>query len=224
MSGRLPFITLLIIGADGVGKTALAKRLCPQEFTYDPTLGDSCSAMVAVDGWTCMVDILTTSGMEEYTALYENFIRDASAFILAYSVTSRTSFSDIQAHDNWIKKIKEEMRVAGPPTTYPSYPLYNSVVILVGTKNDLEAQREVSVEEGQMLAKSLNCSFFETSAKQNTDVEKALHDILRGFRQKNFPTPSEPETPTPSRSRKGLGRLLGPRQRKNDNGSGCVVM
>jgi GTPase KRas protein len=161
---------------------------------------------------------------EEYTALRDEMIRFADAFILAYSVTSRTSFSNIRTHNNEIKEKKEKMRVAGTIKLSPSQRPCNSPVILVGTKNDLETQREVSVEEGQMLAKSLNCPFIETSAKLNTDIEKMFHEIVRCYRRQNPPAPSESERPTPSQSRKGLGRLLGSRQRNDDNGPRCIVI
>lgn len=44
-------------------------------------------------------------------------------------------------------------------------------MIVVGTKSDLkENMREVSSFEGQQLARSHNCSFFEVSAKENDSV------------------------------------------------------
>ncbi|KAJ5211153.1 hypothetical protein N7491_010973 [Penicillium cf. griseofulvum] len=222
MPERIPRLNVVIVGDVGVGKRALADQICPEE-SYDPTLEDSWVKRIDVDRWPCVLDILLLDCPPEYTALRDQYIRDGDAFILAYSVTSQTSFSNIRTYDNDIKN-KEKLMV-GRTTKYSSSQRpCNPPVILVGTKNDLEAQREVSVEEGQMLAQSLNCPFIETSAKHNTGVEKMLHEVVRCYRQQNPPTPSEPETPTPSRSRKGLGRLLGPRQPKNDNGPRCIVM
>ena len=37
--------------------------------------------------------------------------------------------------------------------------------ILIGNKADLESEREVSKEEGEQLAKLLECKYYETSAK-----------------------------------------------------------
>lgn len=188
----------------------------------EPTLDDSYRTGIVVDGCHCALEIVDTAGREEYAALHDQYISDGDAFIIAYSVTSRTSFSHIRAYYNHIKDIKEEMRVNMIIKWSPSQHPLNSPVILVGTKNDLKAQREVSVEEGRMLAKSLNCLFIETSAKYDADVGKMFHDVVRCFRRQN--PPSGLETPASSRSRKALGRLLGPRQRNNYNGLRCVFM
>lgn len=49
----------------------------------------------------------------------------------------------------------------------------------MGNKIDLTDQRVVTTEEGDQLAKKLGYAFVETSAKTNTDVEKAFHTTVR---------------------------------------------
>ncbi len=49
--------------------------------------------------------------------------------------------------------------------------------ILIGNKCDMTEQRAVSHEEGEGLAKEYNIHFFETSAKQDINVEKAFITI-----------------------------------------------
>lgn len=46
--------------------------------------------------------------------------------------------------------------------------------ILVGNKNDLTDQRQVTAEEGKELADHYNIRFLETSAKESTNVEEAF--------------------------------------------------
>ena len=50
----------------------------------------------------------------------------------------------------------------------------NVVKLLVGNKCDLEAQRQVTTEEGKELADRLGIKFIETSAKSATNVEKSF--------------------------------------------------
>ncbi|KAJ5170831.1 uncharacterized protein N7500_003614 [Penicillium coprophilum] len=214
-------VKVMVFGGAGVGKRALTERFCPDN-EYDPTLEDSHRKEIDVDGWQCIVDIQGIMGEGEYTALRDQYIRVGQVFILAYSITSRTSFSRIREFHNNIQEVKEYTRVNATSDQSRSERPYNVSIILAGTKNDLEAQREVSVEEGQMLAKSLGCWFIETSAKNNTNVDKLFYDSVRWFRQKN--PPIVPQTPAPPQSKKGLGRLLGSRQRKKDDGSRCVVI
>jgi Ras-related protein Rab-8A len=49
--------------------------------------------------------------------------------------------------------------------------------ILIGNKCDMQDQRVVSQDEGETLAKEYNIHFFETSAKQDQNVEKAFITI-----------------------------------------------
>ena len=51
--------------------------------------------------------------------------------------------------------------------------------MICGNKCDLDAQREVSIEEGEAFAQRLGWPFFETSAKQNINVSEAMHELIR---------------------------------------------
>lgn len=48
-------------------------------------------------------------------------------------------------------------------------------MILVGNKCDLEDERVVGKDQGQQLARSWNCEFLETSAKQKINVNEVGH-------------------------------------------------
>jgi Ras-related protein Rab-6A len=49
----------------------------------------------------------------------------------------------------------------------------NIILAIVGNKNDLNDEREVSSEEGQEIAKKHNAKvFIETSAKEGTNIDQ----------------------------------------------------
>ena len=48
------------------------------------------------------------------------------------------------------------------------------IILLIGNKNDLKMEREVSTEDGQAFANKHNLIFFETSAKTSNNVEHAF--------------------------------------------------
>lgn len=48
------------------------------------------------------------------------------------------------------------------------------IILLVGNKNDLKFEREVTTEEGQEFADKHNLIFFETSAKSGDNVESSF--------------------------------------------------
>ena len=48
------------------------------------------------------------------------------------------------------------------------------IILLIGNKNDLKMEREVSTAECQEFANKHNLIFFETSAKSGNNVESAF--------------------------------------------------
>ena len=51
-------------------------------------------------------------------------------------------------------------------------------MILVGNKSDLEAIREVSLEEGKNKAKNYNCGFMEVSAKTKSNLNEMFYEMI----------------------------------------------
>ena len=140
-----------------------------------------------------MLEVLDTAGQEEYTALRDQWIRDGEGFILVYSISSRASFSRIQRFYHQIQRVKESAAAAAGSPSYAGSPLAQNMtssgyggpapVMLVGNKCDRVTEREVSTQEGQALARQLNCEFVEASAKNCINVEKAFYDVVRQLRR-----------------------------------------
>ncbi|KAI9002416.1 Ras GTPase ras2 [Gaertneriomyces sp. JEL0708] len=160
---------LVVLGDGGVGKTALTIQLCLNHFveTYDPTIEDSYRKQVVIDDQPCILEVLDTAGQEEYTALRDQWIRDGEGFLLVYSITSRSTFERVERFKQQITRVKDMETV----------PL-----MLVGNKCDRVAEREVSKEEGQHMARRLRCEFIETSAKTCLNVDKAYYNVVRMIR------------------------------------------
>eukprot|EP00013_Stygamoeba_regulata_P004011 CAMPEP_0177637716 /NCGR_PEP_ID=MMETSP0447-20121125/5115_1 /TAXON_ID=0 /ORGANISM="Stygamoeba regulata, Strain BSH-02190019" /LENGTH=168 /DNA_ID=CAMNT_0019139653 /DNA_START=127 /DNA_END=630 /DNA_ORIENTATION=- len=158
---------IVVVGAGGVGKSALTVRFIQGNFVekYDPTIEDSYRKLVEVDGVACMLDIMDTAGQEEYSALRDQYMKTGQGFILAYSITSTTSFEAATKLRTQIIRIKEEQ---------PDIP-----IMLVGNKLDLEEERAVSTEQGKALSSKFNCGFIEASAKTNTNVNEIFFELVR---------------------------------------------
>ena len=143
-----------------------------------------------------MLEVLDTAGQEDYTALRDQWIRDGEGFVLVYSISSRSSFTQIQKFHGNIQRVKESAAAGSP--TYPGSPLAQMMgnsnfkptpVMLVGNKCDRVTEREISTQEGSALAKRLGCDFVEASAKDGMNVEKAFYDVARQLRRQRESAP-----------------------------------
>ena len=55
----------------------------------------------------------------------------------------------------------------------------NGYKLLIGNKSDLESNREIKKEEGEEFASINGLEFFETSAKENYQVQEAFITLAR---------------------------------------------
>ena len=113
-----------MLGAGGVGKSSLTIRMVADKWIpeYDPTIEDSYTCNIDIDGSEITLDILDTAGMDQFACLQHHWIREADQILLVYDIQSRMSFR--HAIDIY-KKIMRNME-----------PIYRPVV-LVGNKADL---------------------------------------------------------------------------------------
>ncbi|TPX38159.1 hypothetical protein SmJEL517_g00262 [Synchytrium microbalum] len=160
---------IVVVGGGGVGKSALTIQFIQSQFVdeYDPTIEDSYRKQCVIDSETALLDVLDTAGQEEYSAMREQYMRSGEGFLLVYSMTSRSSFEEIQTFHQQILRVKER-------DWFP--------VVLVGNKCDLESERSVSQDEGRALAKQYNCRFLETSARNKINVDEAFYALVRAIR------------------------------------------
>ena len=142
-----------------------------------------------------MLEVLDTAGQEEYTALRDQWIRDGEGFVLVYSVSSRSSFLRIQRFHHQIHRVKES---TGSSTVLYPGSCTPVPIVLVGNKSDRVSDREISTEEGHLLARELGCEFVEASAKSCINVHKAFYDIVRVLRRQRELATS-PMVPTRAR-------------------------
>lgn len=163
------------------------RKLSLQHFveTYEPTIEDSYRKQVVIDSRSCMLEVLDTAGQEEYTALRDQWIREAEGIVLVYSISSRSSFTRVSKFINAVRRVKESAATpldSGAPIQTPDQQI---PICLVGNKCDRVTEREVSTQEGHAIAKELGCDVFvECSAKNCINVEKAFYDVVRILRKR----------------------------------------
>ena len=163
---------LVILGAGGVGKSALSVQFIENHFfnEYDPTF-DSYRKQVTIDDETCLLNILDPACQEENSAMQNQYMRIAHGFLIIYSVTSKSSF------DEEIHTLREKILRLKDTAYFP--------IMLVGNKCDLDEERHVTESEGKKLANEWKCNFYETSARKRINVEECFYDLVREIRRVN---------------------------------------
>ncbi|KAF9774122.1 Ras GTPase ras2 [Fusarium sp. DS 682] len=121
-----------------------------------------------IDDELALVYVIDTAGLEEYSAMRDQYMTEGEGFMLVYSITSRQSFEEITAYRQQILRQKGK----------DYFPM-----VLVGNDCSQEPEREVTREEGEALAKSFECKFFEADAKSRINVDEAFFDLVRVIRQ-----------------------------------------
>ena len=158
---------ITVIGAPGVGKSALTLRLLYQEFVddYEPTKLDSYMTSMDHYGTEVEVQITDTAGQEDYASVRDTFMRSGEGFVCVFSLTDRDGYNHVRELYSQVTLVKG----ASPP----QLPF-----LLVGNKCDMEASRQVSPEEAAELATSLGVQYIETSAKTNANVSEAFQMLI----------------------------------------------
>ncbi len=160
-----------MIGDSGVGKTCLLLRYANDSFspTFITTIGiDFKIKNIEIDSKRVKLQIWDTAGQERFRTITTSYFRGAQGIVLVYDVTDRRSFESIR---NWISQIQQHADV-------------HVNKILVGNKCDMLDEKVVSTEEGKKLAEEFGMQFWETSAKNDVNVESSFHSIAKSVKDR----------------------------------------
>ncbi|GAM28585.1 hypothetical protein SAMD00019534_117610 [Acytostelium subglobosum LB1] len=166
-------IKLVVLGSGCVGKSSLTIRYVHNEFIdrYDPTIEDMYRKVIEVNGNHFMLEIMDTAGTETFLAMRDLYIRNGQAFMLVYSITSRSTFQELEQVKDQVLRVKDQS-VARLP------------MLIVGNKSDLESDRMVSSEETEKVCAKWGIPFIETSAKTNMNISTAFELLVRQMQRK----------------------------------------
>lgn len=126
---------VVILGSQGVGKTSLVHRYTSGQFAIastPSTIGASfLTKKLIVDGVKVRLQLWDTAGQERFRSMAPMYYRGSHAAVIVYDITSMSSFMDVRA---WIEELKKNM------TT-------DLIIHVVGAKVDLAwSQRQVDLD------------------------------------------------------------------------------
>ena len=153
-------IDIMTLGNQGVGKTNFILRYTENIYqeTYLNTIGiDFKTKNIIINENQYKLFFYDTAGQEKFKSISLNIVKNTQGIILMYDITDKSSFLAIPDWIESIREIKEK----------------NFPMILCGNKIDLEDKRIVSKEEGKKLADEYQIEFFETSNKDEININEA---------------------------------------------------
>eukprot|EP00485_Elphidium_margaritaceum_P019583 CAMPEP_0202730814 /NCGR_PEP_ID=MMETSP1385-20130828/186827_1 /ASSEMBLY_ACC=CAM_ASM_000861 /TAXON_ID=933848 /ORGANISM="Elphidium margaritaceum" /LENGTH=210 /DNA_ID=CAMNT_0049397093 /DNA_START=98 /DNA_END=730 /DNA_ORIENTATION=- len=165
-------LKVIILGDSGVGKTSLMNKFVNDKFSkqYKATIGaDFLTKEIVIDDKLVTMQIWDTAGQERFQSLGVAFYRGADSCILVYDITDQKSFDSL---DLWM----DEFIAQAAPRNPKEFPF-----VVLGNKSDLaKTKRQVADAKARTWCKNKNeIPFFETSAKDNSNVEQAFQTVAR---------------------------------------------
>ncbi|VDK47756.1 unnamed protein product [Anisakis simplex] len=183
---------IAIVGTNGCGKTAFARRLARDMFCEEGT-ADSTEPFRQVfhkqmpDGSCAKVELIDV-GMQQLNehCRTANIIRqrlvvegtpttsctefvDLCGIFLLYDITDAKSFSELS------NIIGDLSHLISP----------DCEIFLIGCKTDRREDRKVSFKDAEDMSMRIGFSLFETSAKSGSNCELALHEMLEKIYEKH---------------------------------------
>ncbi|KAG2386969.1 hypothetical protein C9374_002004 [Naegleria lovaniensis] len=204
---------IVVLGSGGVGKSAVILQFIQSVFVevYDPTLEDSYKKEIIIDSTPVTLEIIDTAGQEELTSLRDNYVKTGDGFLLVYSVTSNQSFEEI------VDLIDQILRAKNiDPGSQKDMQSLSAVII--GNKADLQNERAVPYQSLQKLSEKYGnqISIFETSAKNNVNIEDCFMTLAREiFNKKTGRQPVKKDPTGNTGDSKSCCILIEQQQRRN---------
>ena len=146
-------LKIIILGSTKVGKTCLINQYFNKEFNDNPisTIGiDLQSKYFKFDNDIVKINFIDTAGQERFDSISSNYLKNVDGVLLVYDITNYDTFKKIDCWNNQIK----------------NYNKNKYSIVLIGNKIDLKN-----------LSKRINCKFFETSARNNINVDEVFETI-----------------------------------------------
>ena len=100
-------------------------------------------------------------GQETYKSITKNYLRNSDGVLFVFDLSERESFDNLKSWYDFYKKEKSEESING---------------VLIRNKSDIEPK--VTKDEAENFDKEYNLKYYETSAKLDKKLEKAIIYLL----------------------------------------------
>ena len=176
MSQKQKSYKILVLGEIAAGKTCLIIRYTNGNFKEDSisTIGvDVKSKDVTVNKVKYKFNIWDTAGQEKFYSIGKTYYNGVNGIVIAFDLSEAGAIKKL---NGWLSKLKENI----DSTVIP--------IVIAGTKCDLK-NIQIKKEAINVIASLHKSKYFETSAKNNINVDEAFQylaeEIIRRKREDN---------------------------------------
>ena len=163
-------LSILLLGDSDSGKTSLLMRYVKNQYkeNYISTVGlDSLVKNLIINEEDVRLHIMDTSGQERFKSLSQSYYNKVDGIIFVLDVTNMESYEGVKF---WLKDAFS----------------YNKEIVYVIVGNKIDLKNIIVVNENDIKSEEIfkDIKYFETSAKENTNVEKPFEEIANLILQK----------------------------------------
>ena len=117
---------------------------------------------IVINNRVVRIQIWDTAGQEAFRSITRTYYKSSTCAFIVYDITDKKSFENVIT---WLNECRDMC--------------YKDILIcLIGNKSDLEGKRVISYEEGKNFADENNLLFFETSAKNVSNLKECFNESL----------------------------------------------
>ena len=167
-SGNILELKFLVLGEGKIGKTPLIERYVNKTYKSNDiaTIGmDIRQKELEINNTDVKITITDTSGQERFRGLIKMLFKGFDGFLIGFDLTEKWSLEEVNF---WIKQIEENRS--------KEYPLS---LVLFGNKCDDKENIKVKEEEIKSIQEKYNIKYFETSAKDGTNVNEVFEYLTK---------------------------------------------
>ena len=159
-------IEVIFLGEEKVGKTQIINQLINKEFnenyikTFSANQNKTTIKILEDTIKSKPLKIYDLPGSKQFSSVNKTFLKSPEIILMVYDITNIESFIELY---NWNELLAEKEDV---------------LKCVIGNKNDLQKNREISQEDGKNFANKIDALFFEINAKEYINIYEAFTKLL----------------------------------------------